>query len=202
MNRVVEGEPPAAGFETERLRMRPLQAEDEALFLGLYTDAETMRHIGEPLSPKRAARSFRKVLQTADVSPPERVFLTILDKLTQRPLGLCAIVQFDAGMTRAEVGMMLAAEARAQGYSKECLAWLVTLTFAMFPIGEVWVQYSPGHSIAERLVISIGFSPGADVEPGDGRPAQRVWSIYRPSWGSTNAIHNQGKDNVEGHQLS
>jgi RimJ/RimL family protein N-acetyltransferase len=185
LSRSVEPDSAAFGFETERLCMRPLQAEDEALFLGLYTDAETMRHIGEPLSPERAVRVFRKILQTAGVSPPERVFLAILDKLIQRPLGICAIVQFDAARTRAEVGMMLISDARTQGYSKECLAWLVTLTFAKFPIGEVWVQYSLGHSVAERLVVRMGFSPRTDAEPYTDRPAQRIWSVHRSSWGFT-----------------
>ena len=202
MNRSVETHASVFEFETERLRMRPLQADDETLFLDLYTDADTMRFIGAPLSPELAARRFRRILASTGQSPPERVFLAVLEKVTQSPIGLCAVVEFDAGRTRAEVGMMLVPKARAQGYSKECLAWLVTLTFAMFPIGEVWVQYSPGHSVAERLVVSIGFSPGAAVEPSDGSPAQRVWSVFRPSWGSTNAINNQGEDNVERHQLS
>ena len=53
--------PSAFAFETDRLRMRPLRADDEALFLDLYTDAETMRYIGEPLSLERAKRSLRKL---------------------------------------------------------------------------------------------------------------------------------------------
>jgi RimJ/RimL family protein N-acetyltransferase len=202
LNRRAETEGLAFGFETERLRMRPLQASDETLFLDLYTDADTMRFIGKPLSPERARRSFCRILASASQSPPGRVFLAVTDKATQDPLGICAIVQFNAARTRAEVGMMLMRKARARGYSKECLSWLVTMTFAMFPIGEVWVQYSPGHSVAERLVVSIGFWPGAAVEPSDGSPAQRVWSIHRPSWGSTNAINNQGEDNVERHRFS
>ena len=194
--------PSTFAFETERLRMRLLQADDETLFLDLYTDAETMRHIGEPLSPERAARSFRKVLKTASASPPERIFLAILEKASQRPLGTCAIVQFDGGMTRAEVGIMLVSGARAQGYSKECMTGLVTWAFAIFPIEEVWVQYSPGHSVAERSAISIGFSPGADIASDGDSPAQRTWSVHRSSWSYTNAVNQQGEDNVERHQLS
>ena len=189
-------------FETERLRMRPLADEDEALFRFLYTDADTMRFIGEPLSQESAARCFRTALAASGKSPPQSVFWAILEKTTQRRLGICAIVQFDAALARAEVGMMLAPEARARGYSKECLAKLVTRTFAMFPIDEVWVQYSSGHSAAERLVISIDFSRGTDIDPGDGSPAKRFWSVRRPSRGSINAANNQGKDNVERDRFS
>jgi RimJ/RimL family protein N-acetyltransferase len=202
MNHVAHHEATLLGFETKRLQIRPLQAEDEALYCGLYANADTMRFIGKPLSSERVARSFHKVLASASKQPPEHVFLTILDKATQLPLGICAIVQFDATMSRAEVGMMLKSEARSQGYAKECLPGLVTEAFAVFPIDEVWVQYSPGHSVAERLVASIGFSLRADLAPDEDGCLKCTWSVHRPSWGSINAINNQGKTNVERHRLS
>ena len=128
----------ALEFDTPRLYMRQLQAEDETLFLDLYTDAETMRYIGEPLSSERAKRSFRKLSASTSESPPKRVFLTVLDKATQRPLGICAIVQFEAGMTRAEVGIMLKSDARSKGFAREGLNGLVKQIFPVFPVSEIW----------------------------------------------------------------
>ena len=100
--------------------MRRLHEDDEALYCGLYTDAETMRFICAPLSPERAARSFRKVLASKTQANGPRYF-AMFDKATQHVIGLCAIQQPDAEMQRAEVGMMLKSEARARGYATEAL---------------------------------------------------------------------------------
>jgi RimJ/RimL family protein N-acetyltransferase len=177
--------------------MRPLESIDETLYCGLYTDEQTMRFIGKPLTWKRAASNFRKVIRSSKEGPPEGLFLTIVEKSTQCPAGICAIVQFDASRTSAEAGVMLLPEARSKGLSKECLSGLVDRAFSMFPIDEVWVQYSLGHSAAEHLVISVGFSPRVDPEESDGSPAKRVWSVRRPSWGSINAANNQGIDQCQ-----
>lgn len=189
-------------FDTERLRVRHLSNDDEALFCRLYTDADTMRFIGEPLSPERVARNFRKAVACCHDDPRGHVYMTILEKPALRPIGICALIRADARGSRAEVGMMLVSTARRQGYSTECLGGWVSRVQLVFPIDEVWVQYSPGHSAAERLVVSLGFLPQADVVSGDGQTARRVWSLHRPTAGSTSTFINQGDENVERHQFS
>ncbi len=192
----------ALEFETERLRARRLCADDESLFCGLYTDPETMRFIGQPLAPERAARSFRSDVGAWERHPVERAVLGLVDKTTQIPLGICAVVQLNEAVTRAEVGMMLVDGARAQGVAKECLAELVTRTFAVFPVDEIWVQYSPEHSVAERLVISVGFSPRADGCAYKVASAKNVWSAFRSSWSSTIHSIHRGGNNVDDNALS
>jgi len=41
------------------LHLRALESNDLALFSNLYTDAETMRHIGRAMVPEEAVASFR-----------------------------------------------------------------------------------------------------------------------------------------------
>lgn len=179
----------ALEFDTPRLYMRQLQAEDETLFLDLYTDAETMRYIGEPLSPERAARSFRKTLASSCQDPPERVFLAILDKATRRPLGICAIAQFDATMTRAEVGIMLKSDARSMGFAREVLGGLVRTTFSAFPVDEIWAQCSARNLVVEHVFSSLGFTLCGCRAIDAGTLLQRIWSVHRSSWCSINAIN-------------
>ena len=186
-------------FETARLHLRPLAVQDQALFCDLYTDTETMRFIGQPLTPERAARSFLKAVAAWAEHPLGRVFLTVLEKATQRALGICAIVQFDMDVSRAEVGIMLKSEARSQGLAREGLGELVRQTFRMFPVATVWVECSTANPVVERMVSSIGFE--RDEGLASGPLAKRIWSVHRASWRST-ATPNRGEDNVEGHQLS
>ena len=90
-------------FETARLVARAWTLQDADAAFAIYGDAETMRFIGKPLSLEGAARSFRKLLASVGQAPPKGIFLVVFDKATQHSLGVCAIVQFDAGMARAEV---------------------------------------------------------------------------------------------------
>jgi RimJ/RimL family protein N-acetyltransferase len=190
------GDKSAFEFETRRLLLRPLEAVDEALFCGLYTDVDTMRFIGDPLTLERAARSFRKAVASWSKDPLDRAFLTVLEKATQRPLGICAIVRFQANMTSAEVGIMLKADARSRGYAREGLGGLVQRTFRLFPVDEIRVECSALNPVVERMVNSIGFrlcdNPATKVGP----LLQRSWSVHRSSSCFVNTVNNRGEDNV------
>ena len=47
-------------METPRLRLRPLEPRDEAMFCHLYTDPDVMRRILPPLSQEAATQSFQR----------------------------------------------------------------------------------------------------------------------------------------------
>ena len=172
--------PSAFEFETARLRMRPLGEGDEELFCRLYTDPETMRFIGPPMTPERAARSFRKALNMLRKQPIEWVFVVVVDKSTGNRLGICGIPAFSDTAQRLEVGMMLLAEARARGFSEEGLAGLIDHLFSILPVEEVWVEYSPEHTAAERLTISIGLLPITHITPRTSN--SRTRSAQRETW--------------------
>ena len=182
--------------------MRRLVESDEALYCSLYTDADTMRYIGEPMSPERAARSFRKALAWSKRQPNDPQFFAIQEKTTQQAIGLCAIQPFDADTQKVEIGMMLRPEARKQGYATEGLTALVTMAFLALPTDAVWVQYSPEHTSAERLVISVGFERCAEGEIGTVRGAKCVWSVDRSSWRSSYTTNHLGEDDVERDRVS
>ena len=143
--------------------------------------------------------------RTVEMATPQRIgqlSFCIVEKATLRPLGICGTKPFDALGRRAEAGMILKSEARERGFSREGLAALVTMAFSVFPIDEVWVQYSQGHLAAERLVISLGFSPDSDPSPGTESPVRRIWSVHRPSWCSRHTAINPGEENVERDRFS
>ncbi|OOG38138.1 GNAT family N-acetyltransferase [Rhodanobacter sp. C05] len=168
-------------FETERLQLRLLAARDEALFCGLYTDPETMRFIGQPLTAGQAARYFQRAMAGMHQQPCKWLYLAILEKESGQPLGVCGVPQFDKDATRLEVGLVLATEARSRGYAREGLAALVKRVFEVSSVVEIWAQFSTEHVAAERLVIDIGFSSCtyAPIEPGF--LSKRIWSIPRSS---------------------
>jgi RimJ/RimL family protein N-acetyltransferase len=167
-------------LETARLRMRPISATDEPLFVQLYTDEETMRFIGEPLSPQRAVSSFRAALAGMQRDPIERLFLAVMEKPSLADVGICSLQNYDPSRRSVQAGVMFLPDARAQGYAKEAFVGLIQRVFAELPMDRLWVQFSDEHVAVQRGVISVGFTRCRDagLEAGP----RSVWSVCRESW--------------------
>lgn len=169
-------------FETERLRVRPLNASNEALYRELYTDPKVMRHIAPPLSAERASSSFRKVLALQSALTLKWRFLVIEERETLQSVGICGTSNYDAAALRLEVGIVLKLEAGARGLGREVLRGLVEKIFGVSQIAEIWVKCSTLHSAAERMISAVGFNPcGNEIET-TGELSKRVWSVGRSSW--------------------
>jgi RimJ/RimL family protein N-acetyltransferase len=164
-------------LQTERLSMRPVVQGDEALYCWLYGDPETMRFVGPPLSLERAQRGFRKVLQSLEQRPVERVLLVIVEKATDQSIGIGAFQDFDLQRRRVQAGMMLGGGARGRGFGKEGLRALIDHAFATFAVDEVWTQHAADNMGARRLTISLGLSHNTETKSG-----KLVRSAWRHSW--------------------
>lgn len=188
--------------ETARLRMRPIGSGDAALYQHLYTDAETMRFIGEPLALERATKSFRSALTGMRRQPIERLFLTVEEKATGSAVGICSLQNCDVGQRSVQAGVMFVASARARGYSKEGFVGLIQQVFAHLPVDELWVQFAADHIAVQRAVLSVGFARRKDAAsehgapdgargngPADPPPAT-AWSVHRDSWSPPPAFRN------------
>lgn len=164
--------------ETARLRMRPLSGEDAALYAQLYSDPETMRFIGTPLSPERAARSFQSALDGMAHAPIERLFLTVIEKTSAAAVGICSLQNCDVQLRSVQAGVMFIADARAKGYAKEAFVGVIQRVFAELPVDELWVQFTADHVAVQRGVISVGF-----VRRQAAGPEQRsIWCVRRDDW--------------------
>jgi RimJ/RimL family protein N-acetyltransferase len=164
-----------------RIGLRTLEQVDESLYGHLYTDAETMRFIGPPLSAERAARSFRAALALTNRQPARQQLFAVVEIATQRAIGIGSLQGIDPQQRRVEVGIMIEAAARSHGYATEGLACLVQQAFRTLPVDEVQARIAATHTVVERLVISVGFSPHGDMAGDDGREL-RLWRVHRGSW--------------------
>ena len=80
---------------TERLLLRSIRECDEELYCELFCDPETMRYIGPPWTRAEALRAFGGVLEATRATPPRALFLTMIPKDAQQPIGLCTLQNFD-----------------------------------------------------------------------------------------------------------
>jgi len=189
------------GFETARLRMRPLDAGDQALYAELYTDPDTMRFICAPLSAHRARRSFSNAI--ARPRPAMGPFLfAVCARFSELAIGICAAVALDLKASRGEVGVMLKSHARGQGFAREALRGMVRHTFQSHPVDTIWVECSGLNPLVERMVESIGFVLDDAGSAGVGPLLQRTWSVRRSSWCSVDTANYQGESDVERDRVS
>jgi len=161
---------------TARLRLRPLSYDDRSLFHTLYCDADTMRHIGRPLTPARAAASLRATVD-ATREPDGPGFFVIVERRNRNSVGLCSI-RSAADRRCREIGIMLVRGARQRGLATEALGALIDEAFDTLPIAAVSVQYRPANASMAGVCNALGFAP--PIRPG--KPGRRTRMLRRSQW--------------------
>lgn len=169
----------AGTFDTERLHLRPLGADDEALYCHLYMDPATMRHIGSPLSAEVALASFYKACGLAAQPAPAMQLWVIVEKESGVGVGLLARVRHGDVGDMAEMGIMLAAKGQGRGLALEALGTLTHRLFEQPGITRLWTSQSPGNAAVVRLMNRLGFERD---DMGENASAIWRWRIDRASW--------------------
>ncbi|WP_460831114.1 GNAT family N-acetyltransferase [Lysobacter humi (ex Lee et al. 2017)] len=156
-----------------RLRLRPMDADDRALYRALYTDADVMAAIAPPLTAEQAERVFSRMLahDTRD-RPGHRHW--IVETHAGERLGIAALLRDGP---RAELGVMLLPSAWKRRVSTE--AFELLLPHAFGPLGLELVDAQrpdDAHArVIDRLLTPFGFVRGAPTRPGGAR-----WLLPRP----------------------
>lgn len=169
-------------LSSPRLTLRSIDESDEELYCELFCDAETMRYIGPPWTRAEATQAFRGVLAATRAKPARALFLVMIPKASQQPIGLCSLQNFDAAARRTEMGVMVGSQVRTQGIASEALIALIAHAFATLPFDEVWVRIVLEHVACQRTAEIIGLIQHSDVSPQDRAANVRRWSAYRGSW--------------------
>lgn len=144
------------GFDTQRLRMKPLTAGDEELYRRIYTDPALMRHVGAPLSVAAAQRSFRGACaQGRDIGSQSRWWV-IVEQSSAAEIGLMALLH-GAHEQAAEIGVMLLGERQGQGMAIEAIAGLVGAVFANPGLRRLWMRHPADHARMATVARKLGF---------------------------------------------
>jgi RimJ/RimL family protein N-acetyltransferase len=141
-----------------------------------------MRFIGPAWTRAEAMQAFRGVLAATRATPPRGLFLTMVPKDAQQPVGLCSLQNLDRPGRRIEMGVMVASQLRAQGLAAEALIAVIAHAFATLPVDEVWVRIALGHAACERTAVLIGLVRHAEASSQDLASNVWRWSAYRGSW--------------------
>lgn len=165
-------------FDTLRLHLRPLDADDEALYCALYTDPEVMAHIGSPLSREAARGGFAEACRrNGDPDRGDRRWV-VLDRISGEALGLLAVLGEAPDAPEVELGVMLIPTAHGRGLARELNAAVVARAFGPggWGLQRVWARYAPGHGAAAATLAASGF------EPAPPRGSDAIVAFTRERW--------------------
>jgi RimJ/RimL family protein N-acetyltransferase len=167
-----------ATMETDRLRLRPMEARDEAMFCHLYTDPDVMRRIVAPLSAEAAAQSFRSARRHNAKGQPGHRFWAIDDKDSDTAIGMAALLRSGDS---AELGVMLRNGWWNRGISSEAFVPLIDHAFLGMGLALVYAQRpDDDHArIIDRLLGRFGFARTPD------RVEDKTlcrWELSRACW--------------------
>lgn len=162
--------------------MRPLAPGDQALYCGLYTDTELMRHIGAPLTAVAARRAFDASCRHNAAAGTHESWVMV-ERAGARDIGLIVLIQEGDA---AEIGAMLLGDAHNRGYAAEAITALVDLAFEETALDRLWTRHSRDNDAAHGLMRKLGFS----VEDSTDAWALRWW-LTRSDWAGR---HDRGHD--------
>ena len=164
-----------ATLQTPRLRLRPMEDGDRALYIALYSDADTMRHIVPAQSPEAAARGFLAALAAMRASPPARRFWVMSD-VSGSAVGLLGLDHDAPGS--GEVGALIPPPHQGRGYASEAIAALADHAFGALGLQRLHTRHAAGHGLAAGLMSGLGFQPAPEA-PG---PHPLRWQLDPACW--------------------
>ena len=162
-------------FKTSRLHLRPLDGGAEALYCGLYTDPEVMRHIATPLSLDAAQRSFRLACWQAVQQPMDTPWWVMSEHVSRIDIGLIGMVRREAV---AEIGIVLLAQWQGRGFATETIRVLTDLAFEDPAIAMLVLDQASDNGAMLGLMEKLEFRRAA-VAGNDGRVR---WQLARSRW--------------------
>jgi RimJ/RimL family protein N-acetyltransferase len=171
--------------QSDRLAFRLITAADEDLYVGLFTDAETVKHFCPPLSPERAAQSFAKALAKSQQQPWTQRITAIVEVSSKKTVGIASIKMVDTDKLIAEVGILLKADSQSQRYATEASAALIDSAFRRHTIAGITASVAVGHKIGEQLVTTLGYERGGELPALGDCAARTSWNMSRETWAAS-----------------
>jgi ribosomal-protein-alanine N-acetyltransferase len=143
-------------LETERLRLRPVVAEDAQKIFPLMADAEVMAFwdVGEIDDPDIIANIVAG--QVDEMAAGRAVYWTMHALGDDQFIGTCDISEIDRRHKRAEVGFMLGREAWGQGYAQEAMQAVLSYA-ATLGLRRLLARTHLGNRRSETLLAKLGF---------------------------------------------
>ena len=158
--------------ETERLRLREWDDEDEVRFYEVMNRDEVMRYLGGIQLPEEWRAAYQRV--RAYQRDFGFTFWIVENRLSREILGFCGLKRVNAPGAEAiagevEIGWRLRPEAWGKGIAKEAAIASLDLAFQRFAAPCVVAVTAADNLPSQGLMIRLGMSRREDLDFTDGR---------------------------------
>ena len=152
-------------FTTERLLLRPLEAQDKQLYLSLYTDAKTMRHIGEPLSTQAAEKAFNNTVKAMQSDSPKVMTWAMVTLENNNCIGLQALNWL--APNTADIGIMILRTSSGKLLPEEAIGSLIEYGFNHLALKQINSRFAKKNLATARVSKKAGFVFDSTKQPLD-----------------------------------
>ena len=168
-------------IETERLILRPTQAQDFEGWAGLMADGEHARHIGGPQPRPVAWRGFLSMAGAWAIQGYG--MFSVIEKSSGRWIGRLG-PWCPEGWPGTEVGWGLIRDAAGQGYASEGAAAAMDWSFETLGWDDIIHSIAPDNRASQAVARRLGSTlrgPGQLPEPFQDHPIE-IWGQTREQW--------------------
>lgn len=147
---------PPSAFETSRLILRQLTAEDAAFIFELVNDPDWLRYIGD--RGVRTLDDARAYILRGPVASYERFgfgLYAVERKEAPGPIGLCGLMQRDV-LDDVDIGVAFLPAYRALGYAHEAAAATLEYGRSALGLSRIVAIVSPENAASIRLLEKLG----------------------------------------------
>jgi RimJ/RimL family protein N-acetyltransferase len=173
---------------TERLRLRPLRAEDVPAFAAYRSDPGVARYQSWDTSYTAAdAEHLVATQQAVDFGAPGPwVQVAAIDRATGALRGDCGVCVVTDQPRTAEVGVTFAPASQGSGLATEALGAVVSRLFEQHDIHRVFATADDRNQAVHRLFERLGFRCEARLVEADWFKGEwatlRVYAMLRREW--------------------
>jgi RimJ/RimL family protein N-acetyltransferase len=165
-------------IETERLRLRPLSADDAEFMLRLLNERSFLDNIGD--RGVRTIEDARAYLAEGPLASYERFGFGLCRvelKETTVPTGICGLLKRDV-LEDVDIGYALFPEFWSKGYAHEAATAIMTLAREQFGFKRVLAITNPNNKSSIRLLEKMSFRFERMVRLTDDAPESKLFARH------------------------
>lgn len=167
-------------FATERLIIRPLAEQDQALYIALYTSTEVMQNICPPLSEQEADKAFRNTIKIMTRAQPKIMTWAIVNSANNETIGILGltwpkkkqpiypskvkIVVTQKDIKQVELGIIISSKAHRMGFAQEAITALLHYSFNCISLDKINVFYATKNLASKQLFDKLNFISDVTLE--------------------------------------
>jgi ribosomal-protein-alanine N-acetyltransferase len=143
-------------FETTRLLMRPMQADDLEDNLIYALDPAVNQYVPFPLDRAFAMKRFEASLEPWQGETNDKLVLAIVNKNSQQVIGELMFKYASKNCGLVEIGYCLNTASQGKGYATEAVKALIRHAFEQCGAHKIWAKVDTRNDASNRLLEKLG----------------------------------------------